>query len=140
MNTFPTSVQIPAPLYRRLERVAQLTRHPIEEVVTRALESSVPSLPDDLPAELRDQLLALENLSDDELWQIARSTLNDAQQTQLHTLLERNRAGMLATAEQTLLEQLQHAADQLTLRKAYAYVLLKWRGYRLPTLDELATA
>jgi hypothetical protein len=32
---------------------------------------------------------------------------------------------------------LRQKADQLMLRKAYAYVLLKWRGHRLPTLAEL---
>jgi hypothetical protein len=30
-----------------------------------------------------------------------------------------------------------HEADLLVLRKAYAGVLLKWRGHKVPTLAEL---
>src|SRR6266545_111576 len=38
---------------------------------------------------------------------------------------------------QTSLDRLTQDADLRTLRKAYAAVLLKWRGHRLPTLADL---
>ncbi len=132
-----TTVQIPEPLYRRLARLAELTQHPLEEVVTRALESSVPPLPDSLPEPMRADLLALERLGDDELLTIARSVVNAERHEQHTQLLEKNRAGSLAESERAQLTQFRIEADQLMLRKAYAYILLKWRGHRLPTLAEL---
>jgi hypothetical protein len=59
------------------------------------------------------------------------------QAQQLGRLLEKNRQGTLSEEEQTSLERLRSMADRLMLRKAYAYVLLKWRGHRLPSLASL---
>ena len=130
-------IQMPPPLYRRLKRLAELTRRPLENVVVQTLDSNVPPLPDDLPAKMRGDLLALEVLNDDALSRVARSTVGPEQQEQISLLLEKNRLGTIAESERVTLAQLRQEADQLMLRKAYAYVLLKWRGYRLPTLAEL---
>ena len=131
------AIQMPQPLYRRLERLAELTHRSLENVVVRTLYSSIPPLPDDLPDEMRSDLLALEDLDDDALWQVARSEVGLEQQEQISLLLEKNRLGIITESEYATLAQLRREANQLMLRKAYAYVLLKWRGYRLPTLAEL---
>jgi hypothetical protein len=36
--------------------------------------------------------------------------------------------------------ELRIAADRLMLKKAYARSVLRWRGHRIPTLNELETA
>jgi hypothetical protein len=131
------AIQMSPPLYRRLERLAELTRRPLENVVVQTLDSNVPPLPDELSAEMRGDLLALEYLNDDALGQVARSTVGPEQQEQISLLLEKNRLGTIVESERVTLAQLRQEADQLMLRKAYAYVLLKWRGYRLPALAEL---
>ena len=77
-------------------------------------------------------------LSDDELWQVTRSAMPAGDQERFAALRDRRRAGTLTPAQQSALDQLAQAADLLTLRKAYAAVLLRWRGHRLPTPDELA--
>jgi hypothetical protein len=82
-------------------------------------------------------LIALELLSDAELWQIVRSTLPEAQTEQFDELRERRRAGTITANQQATLDRLTQEADLLALRKAYAAVLLKWRGHRLPTLAQL---
>lgn len=135
LETVP--IQVPQALYHRLERLAQLTRRPLESVVVQALSSTIPLLPDDLPPTMRDALVALEQLSDDELWRVAGSRFPPEQSEQFTTLRAKRRAGAITTAEQAILDELSRAADLLTLRKAYAAVLLKWRGHRLPTLAEL---
>ena len=135
-----TMIQIPDALYRSLQRMAQLMRHPVEEVVTRALESSVPPLPENLPEAMRADLLTLENLSDDDLWRVARGAVSEAHARRHGELLAKNRAGTPSVEEQAELAQLRTQADQLMLRKAYAYALLKWRGHRLPALAELDAA
>lgn len=137
MTIQTVAIQMPQPLYHRLQRLAELTRRPLENVVVQTLDSNVPPLPDDLPDEMRGDLLALESLDDDTLWQVARSTVSPERREQIGLLLEKNRLGTITEPERATLAQLRREADQLMLRKAYAYVLLKWRGYRLPTLAEL---
>ncbi len=139
MTTDTVAIQVPQTVYRRLERLAQLTRRPLESLIVQALSSNLPPLPDDLPAAQRDALVALEGLSDDELWQVTRSAMPAGDQGQFAALRDRRRAGTLTPTEQSALDQLAQAADLLTLRKAYAAVLLTWRGHRLPTPDELAS-
>jgi predicted HAD superfamily phosphohydrolase len=135
MTTQTIPVQVPRSLYHQLERLATLTNQPLEDIVERSLAASIPPLPDTLSDEIRDDLLVLEGLEDDELWEAARSVISPEQQEEISLLLEKNKA-TLTEAEKARLSELQAQADRLMLRKAYAYVLLKWRGHRLPTLAE----
>jgi hypothetical protein len=139
MTVQTVAIQVPQPLYHRLERLAKLARRPLEDLVVQTLDVGIPPLPDDLPQEMRPDLLALEELDDGALWQVARGEVGPEQQEKHSLLLEKNRMGTITEAEREKLTQLRQEADQLMLRKAYAYVLLKWRGHRLPTLTELET-
>lgn len=138
MTTETMTIQVPELLYRRLERLAALTHRPLESLVVQTLSSNIPPLPDDLPTPTRDALTALEGLSDDALWQIVRSSVPEEQHEQFAQLREKRRAGMIASDEQMILDRFTQEADLRTLRKAYAAVLLKWRGHRLPTLAEIS--
>jgi hypothetical protein len=131
------AIQVPQTLYHRLERLAALSGRPIESLVVQTLSSTIPPLPDDLPPHIRDQLIALEALSDDELWQVMHSTFPADQYEQFAELREKRRAGSITEAEQALLDQLSQAADLVSLCKAYSAVLLKWRGHKLPSLAAL---
>jgi hypothetical protein len=137
MTTETLTIEVPEPLYRRLERLAALSGRPLESLITQTLSASIPPLPDDLPSPTRDALISLETLSDDELWQIVRSDIPEAQYEQFTELRAKRRAGTLGPDEQAALERLSEEADLRTLCKAYAAVLLKWRGHHLPTLTEL---
>lgn len=105
--------------------------------MTAEISIHSPPLPDNLPPILRESLVALEGLGDDELRAVMYSTWTEAQSEEFVTLREKFKAGILSDTEQTNLDQLRQAADLLTLRKAYAAALLKGRGQQLPTLDEL---
>lgn len=133
------AIQVPQTLYHRLERLAELTHQPLQSLVVRALASTIPPLPDDLPDDWRDALIDLEGLSDAELWQILRGRFTDDQREEYARLRDKQRQGAIAEAEHASLDTLRRQADLLVLRKAYAGVLLKWRGHRLPTLDELTS-
>jgi hypothetical protein len=52
-------------------------------------------------------------------------------------LLQKNEDGLLMPEERQELAMLRESADQLMLRKAYAWSLLRWRGQRVPSLEEL---
>jgi hypothetical protein len=106
----------------------------MEELVRQALEAGVPPLPENLPAPMRDDLIALEGLSDEALWQAAQGRLGEAKAQRQSELLEKNSGGTITDDERQTLADLRNEADQLMLRKAYALVLLKWRGHRLPPL------
>lgn len=137
MTVQTVPVQVPVTLYERLERLAKLTNRSLENIVEQTLAANMPPLPETLSEEVRDDLLALETLNDEALWQVAQSMVSPEQQEQIRLLLEKNSLALITETEQARLTQLQQQADQLMLRKAYAYVLLKWRGHRLPTLAEL---
>jgi RNase adaptor protein for sRNA GlmZ degradation len=102
------------------------------------LNANIPALPDNLPAAMRETLVTLEKLDDNTLWDVAGSMISQTHQEQYSFLLEKQRQSTLTTAEQTQLEKLYNDANEQMLRKAYANVLLKWRGYQLPTLTELS--
>jgi hypothetical protein len=137
MNDQTIAIQVPQPLYQRLQRLSKLPRRPLESLVFQTLDANVPMLPENLPEAMRQDLLNLESLDDEALWQIAQSVVGPEDQTQYHLLLEKQREGALTTGEETRLEILYQAANERMLRKAYAYLLLKWRGHQLPTLAEL---
>ncbi len=86
---------------------------------------------------MQDELIALQTLTEDELWAVARSIIDPVQQRRYEYLLRKNSRGTLTQHEREELERLGQEADHLTLRKAYAYALLRWRGYPLPTLEAL---
>jgi hypothetical protein len=112
------SINVPDQLLDRLYRLASASDRPVEELVVSTLDESVPRPPPNLPQEISDELSVLETLSNQDLVEVARSTLK--------------------AEEVPFLYQPGDVTDRLALRKAYALVLLKWRGCALPELERLA--
>lgn len=135
--THSLTVTLPDDLYWRLQRQAQAVNRPVSEVAVTVLESLVVAVEDDLPPALQAELTAMAYLSDDALWEIAGSVMNKDKVALYDLLLERHQAGTLTPGGQAWLDTLRNEADALMLRKAQAYALLKGRGHKLPTLDEL---
>jgi len=103
--------------------------------LVKALKASMPSL-EGLDPELTAELEGLEGLNDESLRGIMRSRISDVQLAELEDLLDKNQAGTLRAEGRKRLSALQREADRLMLRKARAAVVLKFRGHRLPTLEE----
>lgn len=133
MSAETVAIHVPASLHHRLERWAKLSNRSVENVVDQTLTAGIPPLPDNIPDDASTELVALESLNDEALWQVAQDVMRAEKQAQLSQLLEKNKLATLSETETAKLTELQTEADQLMLRKAYAYVLLKWRGHRLPT-------
>jgi len=83
------------------------------------------------------EFMEMESLSDKELWKVAESKMPSSRQRWYSRLLRKNQAGTLRDIEKQQLADLGAEARKLTLRKAHAYAVLKWRGHRIPTLAEL---
>jgi hypothetical protein len=94
-------------------------------------------LADDLPSPLREELRALEDLGDEALWEVAQSRLPPTRQRVYNRLLRKNSQGTITAREKETLHALGEEARRLTLKKAHAYMLLKWRGHHIPSREEL---
>jgi hypothetical protein len=132
------AVDLPRSLNQRLQRLADVTHQPIEDLVVQAIDQNIPPLLDDLPAEMRQELAPLETLSDEALWAVARTHADSQEHERYVDLLQKERAGGLTITEAAEFEQLYQATNVRMLRKAYACLLLKWRGYALPSPSALA--
>jgi hypothetical protein len=137
MSVQTVLVELPEQVYLYFQQMAEATRRPIELVVQESAVGNLPPSVDSAPANMRDELLALQSRSVDELKQVAEQQLSAAEQGRFQVLLERNAAEELGDAELTELANLREQADRLMLRKAYAWAVLKWRGVPVPVLDEL---
>lgn len=138
MATQTHTITLSEAFYQQLARQAQAEQRGVDEWIQAALRRHIPlSVEDDLSPELQRELAALADLSDEALWQIARSTMSSDSVAIYDMLLERRQAGSLTDEGQQWLARLRQEAEHLTLRKAQAYALLQQRGYRLPALTEL---
>lgn len=106
------SIDVPEAVLERFSRIAGAANRPVEDLLVKALTQYAPRPPAGLPEDLHRELEQMENLPDDELWQAFRQTMGpeDLPSTYVPGGVE----------------------DRLMLRKAYAGVLLQWRGHHLP--------
>lgn len=137
MPTETLTIHLPAAAARRLRRVAEISRRPVDEVIAQTLQSNLPPLLEDMPSTFQEDLAALERLPTPALWQQMRAELDPESLDRYDSLLAANADGTLDEAGREELARLRTEADRLMFRKAYAAVLLKWRGERVPTLAEL---
>ena len=130
------TLPLPDETLQRYRRGATAARKLLEEFLIERLVEAVPPLADDLPSPVHEELKALEQFDDDALLQVARSQLPPARQRQYSRLLAKNSQGTITAQEQETLRALGEQARLLTLKTAHAYMLLKWRGHRVPSLEE----
>jgi hypothetical protein len=95
-------------------------------------QTNAPPAVDYAPLELQGELIAMQKLTIEDLLTIAQSQVTETQQELHLQLLEKNQNHQLSESDRLLLRSLRVSADYLMLKKAYAYALLKWKGYSLP--------
>ena len=86
---------------------------------------------------MQAELLVMQTLPVEELLKVAHSQVTSTQQQRHLALLEKNQTASITADERQELGDLRIAADQLLLRLAYAWAILRWRGHPVPALDEL---
>lgn len=137
MTTQSVTLQLSEPIFRYLQQVALATQRPLEQVVRQSIEGNLPPSVDSMPFEMHGELLALQALSVEQLRRVAAGQIAQNEQDRHQELLQRNSLGVLSSAEQGELAVLRQSADRLMLRKAYAWAVLRWRGFAAPNLDEI---
>jgi hypothetical protein len=127
MTTQPVTLHLPEEILKRAQQAAQALQRPLEEVLTATLAATLPDVTD-APASMQAELARMTWLSNEELWQLARSQMPTEAQTRLEALSQRQAEATLTPAEDQELDQLRQTYGQITLRKARAYALLSLRG------------
>ncbi|MEZ4737478.1 MAG: hypothetical protein R3E79_61165 [Caldilineaceae bacterium] len=124
-------------LFQYFQEIAARTQQPLEQLVQKSLAGNLPPrLPTTSPA-LTAILLTMQKASVQELRQMADSQLSTQHQQRHFELLDKNAQDVLTLIEQQELAELRRKADELLVRKAYAWALLRWLGYPLPDLQNL---
>ncbi len=95
------------------------------------LSVALPSL-EDVPVELTNELARMSGLSNEALWEAARSVMPAKEQTRLRTLSSAQHKRALKPFELQTLNELRKEYGRFTLRKAQAYALLRQRGLYSP--------
>lgn len=131
------TISLPDKIYQRLQHAAAIAGKADHELAAQSVQESLPPLMDTIPARYRGELRAMEKLANGELWAIARDSVDEKSQRKLSRLLRKNSLGTITKGERELLAELSSLVDQVMLKKAYALLLLKWRGQRIPSLVEL---
>lgn len=134
------TIRLPAAAAQRLHRVAEIARRPVDEVIAELLDAGLPPLLESVPEAMRDSLAEMETLSNEALWERFRAELGPEEVAEYDLLLEANAAGTLDDAGHRALDGFRSRADGLMFEKAYAALLLKWRGQHVPSLSDLEAA
>lgn len=131
------TVELPEPVIRLLSRLGKLTHQSPETLAAQSIAGNLPPSVDNTPSDMQTDLLEMQLLPIESLRQIAQSQVQVAQQTRHLALLSGLEQGILSPEEEQELSHLRQSADQLMVRKAYAWALLRWRGIPISSLDEL---
>jgi hypothetical protein len=75
--------------YRRLQHASEIAGKPIHEFAAQSVAENLPPLLDMIPARYRDDLRRMERLSDDDLWNTARSRVDEKSQRRHKRLLKK---------------------------------------------------
>ena len=137
MTTQQVTIELPELIFRRLTQLADATHQSVETLILQSVLSNLPPSTEIAPPELQQEFLRMQTLSVELLKPIAQSEVDPVQFDRHTELLQKNEAGILTPEEREELTTLRVAAEQLMLRKAYAWSLLRWRGQRVPSLEEL---
>jgi hypothetical protein len=127
MSAVIVSVPVPEELYHRLERAAARLEKPVETVLTETLQAVLPG-EDEIPADIRCELVSLAALETEELRQIANSEMTADDQAALEQLLDLQNMRPLNAGESAKLETLRIEYGRILVRKARAFALLVERG------------
>ena len=131
MTVTSITVQIPQPLYHRLERAAVRLQKPVEDLLAETLQAVLPPA-DEISPSIQAEIATLDDLDDAELRDVAESEMALRDQQALDRLLDLQSMRPLTDDEAARLEGLRADYGRILLRKARAFALLAERGQPLP--------
>lgn len=133
----PLTVKLSDTIYEQLHRTAEISNRSVDTVIEQGLSLVLPPLLNAIPEEYQAEVYPLLGMDSADLYEQVQQTFPRDEWADYERLLAKKAQSTLTDAEAERLDELRRAADLLTLRKAYAAVLLKSRGYHPPTPSQL---
>lgn len=130
-QTIDITLALPRQLVHKLERAARAQRASVADVVAGTLDHILPAAAD-LPPTLLAELLAMVDLSDAALQEVAAARLTASDDQRLRELDEQARVRPLADGEVAEHEALLNRWQEAVIRRAQAMLLLQRRGFDVP--------
>jgi len=118
------TINLPDALAERVGGAARAVHRPLEEVLTAMLDGVVPSL-EDVPEDMRTELVEMTWWDDARLMEAADATMPEEDQARM---VELSTSGSSSPAQQEALEDLRTDYGRIMLRKARATALLSIRS------------
>ena len=137
MDIAKIPVNVPKPVYMRLQSIAAIAQRSVEEILTSAVSVALPPSPN-LPDAVANELAEMIWLSDEALWSATDPTFTQEQQARLAELNALVDVCSLTTAEKSEQEQLLTAYERSVLLRAQAYSVLSRRGHQISRYTDLA--
>lgn len=128
-------IELSEKTYGQLKQVARVSQQPIDVIIEHSLSQSIPPLLEKIPPAYQADVYPLLQMSQAELQTEAKRRFPAQLWTQYESLLEHKRQRKLTEEEEAQLDKLRREADVLMFRKGYAAVLLKRRGWSVPSLN-----
>jgi hypothetical protein len=129
------AVYIPASLFEKLKRVADLTHRSVEDIAVTSLEAVLPST-HDLPPDLAAELAAMHLFSDEALWAATAPSFSPTEDYRLNQLNAAAGERDLTPAEEAEQQSLIVSYQRSVLRRAKALAILVQRGHRVSVTTE----
>lgn len=130
------TIPLPDDQLRRYRRSAKAAGKPLETFLAERLSDTLPPL-NEQSTETQNLFRAMEHMDTKTLVELTKRTLPSNEQDLYEELLAKNSQGPLSASEQAQMKELGDKARNLTLQKSHAYLILKWRGYPLPSRQTL---
>ena len=127
MATIQVTISLPEEVYQRAQRFSRLINRDLASVLADTVGASLPPLSDQIEA-----LPAIAELSNQDVLDLAGSTLLPQQDQRLSELLEKQREGELVADEPQELEALMQVYNEGWLRKTAGLVEAVHRGLMNP--------
>jgi hypothetical protein len=120
------TLNLPENIYRRAERLAQLTGQDVKDVIANRLDVSLPPLGSELDHR------PIETLSDSDVLALSESMMDENLNARMSLLIEKQQASEINDAERAELKMLMDVFEVGQFRKAQALVESVKRGLREP--------
>ena len=133
------TIELPESLYVQLEQTATLSHQSIDKIIAQSLTHSLPPVLQEIPPQYQADVFPVLEMDVIGLQAEAQSAFPTHKWEEYQALLDKKREGGLSPMETSRLDSLRYEADLLTLRKGYAAVLLKRRGYQTLRLPDNQT-
>lgn len=135
MSTSTLTIQLPGPIYERLEARARQTNRSVEAEALDVLASSIDET-GGLPPEIAQAIGMLSNLDDEALWQTARTGFDsDAGKRIAELHLWKQDRGLL-DSESAELRSLMRQYERAMVIRARAIQILHDRGHDVSSLNQ----